>query len=203
MKKKLWLFDFDGTVTTADTLLAFIHHACGTVHFLAGFALFSPLLVLMKLHLYPNYRAKQRLFAWFFKGMAEADFDARCRAFAADSKHLLRPRAVSFMRRCMNNGGQVCIVSASIDNWVRPFFSDIAGGTQHPLIVIGTQIEIKDGVLTGRFLTENCYGAEKVRRVETLFPDRNDYYITAFGDSRGDKELLDYADERHYRPFRR
>lgn len=203
MKKKLWLFDFDGTVTTADTLLAFIRHTCGTVHFLAGFALFSPLLVLMKLHLYPNYRAKQRLFAWFFKGMAEADFDARCRAFAADSKHLLRPEAVSFMRRCMNNGGQVCIVSASIDNWVRPFFSDIAGGTQHPLIVIGTQIEIKDGVLTGRFLTDNCYGAEKVRRVEALFPDRNDYYITAFGDSRGDKELLDYADERHYRPFRR
>lgn len=203
MKKKLWLFDFDGTVTTADTLLAFIRHACGTVHFFAGFALFSPLLVLMKLHLYPNYRAKQRLFAWFFKGMAEADFDARCRAFAADSKHLLRPEAVSFMRRCMNNGGQVCIVSASIDNWVRPFFSDIADGTQHPLIVIGTQIEVKDGVLTGRFLTDNCYGAEKVRRVETLFPDRNDYYITAFGDSRGDKELLDYADERHYKPFRR
>lgn len=203
MKKKLWLFDFDGTVTAADTLLAFIRHACGTVHFLAGFALFSPLLVLMKLHLYPNYRAKQRLFAWFFKGMAEADFDARCRAFAADSKHLLRPEAVRFMLRCMNNGGQVCIVSASIDNWVRPFFSDIAGGTQHPLIVIGTQIEIKDGVLTGRFLTDNCYGAEKVRRVEALFPDRNDYYITAFGDSRGDKELLDYADERHYRPFRR
>ena len=87
MKKKLWLFDFDGTVTTADTLLAFIRHACGTVHFVAGFALFSPLLVLMKLHLYPNYRAKQRLFAWFFKGMAETDFDARCRAFAADSKH--------------------------------------------------------------------------------------------------------------------
>ena len=196
MKKKLWLFDFDGTVT-ADTLLAFIRHACGTVHFLAGFALFSPLLVLMKLHLYPNYRAKQRLFAWFFKGMAEADFDARCRAFAADSKHLLRPEAVRFMRRCMNNGGQVCIVSASIDNWVRPFFSDIAGGTQHPLIVIGTQIEIKDGVLTGRFLTDNCYGAEKVRRVETLFPDRNDYYITAFGDSRGDKELLDYPGLKH------
>lgn len=203
MKKKLWLFDFDGTVTTADTLLAFIRYVCGTMHFLAGFALFSPLLVLMKLHLYPNYRAKQRLFAWFFKGMAEADFDARCRAFAADSKHLLRPEAVRFMRRCMNNGGQLCIVSASIDNWVRPFFRDIAGGTQHPLIVIGTQIEIKDGVLTGRFLTENCYGAEKVRRVEALFPDRNDYYITAFGDSRGDKELLDYADERHYRPFRR
>lgn len=203
MKKKLWLFDFDGTVTTTDTLLAFIRYACGTVHFLAGFALFSPLLVLMKLHLYPNYRAKQRLFAWFFKGMADADFDARCRAFAADSKHLLRPETVRFMRRCMNNGGQLCIVSASIDNWVRPFFRDIAGGTQHPLIVIGTQIEIKDGVLTGRFLTDNCYGAEKVRRVETLFPDRNDYYITAFGDSRGDKELLDYADERHYRPFRR
>lgn len=203
MKKKLWLFDFDGTVTTADTLPLFIRHACGTARMLAGFALFSPLIVLMKLRLYPNYKAKQRLFAWFFKDMGEEEFNARCRAFAADSMNLLRPKAVSFMRRCMDNGGQVCIVSASIDNWVRPFFRSIADGAQHEPLVIGTQVEVKEGVLTGRFLTGNCYGAEKVRRVEAIFPCRNDYYITAFGDSRGDKEMLDYADERHYRPFGR
>ena len=63
MKKKVYLFDFDGTLTCADTLLEFIRYACGRRRFFIGFALFCPLLVLMKLHLYPNYRAKQRLFA--------------------------------------------------------------------------------------------------------------------------------------------
>lgn len=59
--KRLYAFDFDGTLTTADTLLAFIRYACGTWRFIVGFLLHSPLLVLMKLKLYPNYRAKQRI----------------------------------------------------------------------------------------------------------------------------------------------
>ncbi len=61
--KRLYAFDFDGTLTTADTLLVFIRYACGTWRFVWGFLVHSPLLVLMKLKLYPNYRAKQRIFA--------------------------------------------------------------------------------------------------------------------------------------------
>ena len=52
--KRLYTFDFDGTLTTADTLLVFIRYACGTWRFIVGFLLHSPLLVLMKLKLYPQ-----------------------------------------------------------------------------------------------------------------------------------------------------
>jgi phosphoserine phosphatase len=67
---------------------------------------------------------------------------------------------------------------------------------------VGTQIEIKDGLLTGRFLTKNCYGQEKANRILALYPNRSEYHLTAYGDSRGDKELLAFADESHYKPFR-
>ena len=203
MKQRLWIFDFDGTVTDTDTLLAFIKYACGTARFIKVFAMYSPLLVLMKLHLYPNYKAKERIFCRLFRGMTEPHFNALCASFAANSQHILRPKAVAMIKECTAKGEQVCIVSASIDNWVRPFFDDIAPKSQPPIIVMGTQPEVKEGILTGRFLTRNCYGAEKVRRVQAVFKDRAKYYITAFGDSRGDKELLDYADEGHYRPFER
>ena len=53
--KKLFVFDFDGTLTNADTLLEFIRFACGRKRMLLGFLLYSPLLVLMKARLYPNY----------------------------------------------------------------------------------------------------------------------------------------------------
>ena len=56
--KRLYAFDFDGTLTTADTLLVFIRYACGTWRFVWGFLVHSPLLVLMKLKLYPNYRGR-------------------------------------------------------------------------------------------------------------------------------------------------
>ena len=106
----------------------------------------------------------------------------------------------------------VFIVSASIDNWVRPFF-DIRNlkGVQ----VLGTQIEVEDGKLTGRFKSNNCYGAEKVCRItealsasrtadtgDRTFPDRSLYEIEAYGDSRGDKEMLAFADKGHFKPFR-
>ena len=67
--KQLFAFDFDGTLTTRDTLIAFIRYTCGTPRFLFGFLLHAPLLVLMKLRLYSNGKAKQRLFSWFFRGM--------------------------------------------------------------------------------------------------------------------------------------
>ena len=201
MKKKIYCFDFDGTLTTSDTLLEFIKYAKGRGRFLMVFLMYSPLLVLMKLHLYPNWKAKQRIFAHLFAGMRIEKFDALCRGFAEESQHLLRPKGITLMHEALVAGAQVFIVSASIDNWVRPFF-DIRNlkGVQ----VLGTQIEVEDGKLTGRFKSNNCYGKEKVHRITEVLKslERSEYEIEAFGDSRGDKEMLAFADKGHFKPFR-
>ena len=219
MKKKIYCFDFDGTLTTSDTLLEFIKYAKGTGRFLMVFLMYSPLLVLMKLHLFPNWKAKQLIFAHLFAGMRIEKFDALCRGFAEENQHLLRPKGITLVHEALVAGAKVFIVSASIDNWVRPFF-DIRNlkGVQ----VLGTQIEVVDGKVTGRFKTNNCYGEEKVRRIcealttttgtsipttnaygtTSLSFDRSQYDIEAFGDSRGDKEMLAFADQGHYKPFR-
>lgn len=42
----------------------------------------------------------------------------------------------------------------------------------------------------------------KVNRLKAIYPNRQDYHLTAFGDSRGDKEMLAFADESYYKPFR-
>jgi phosphatidylglycerophosphatase C len=201
MKKKIYCFDFDGTLTTSDTLLEFIKYAKGRGRFLMVFLMYSPLLVLMKLHLYPNWKAKQQIFAHLFAGMRIEKFDALCRGFAEESQHLLRPKGITLMHEALVAGAQVFIVSASIDNWVRPFF-DIRNlkGVQ----VLGTQIEVEDGKLTGRFKSNNCYGKEKVHRIAEALKsfERSEYEIEAFGDSRGDKEMLAFADKGHFKPFR-
>ena len=187
--KQIYAYDFDGTLTIRDTLLEFICFACGTARFLLGFLLYSPLLVLMKLRLYSNGKAKQKVFAHFFQGMAIDEFDALCQDFARTHRHLLRPEVVRQLEQALSEGSEVLVVSASIDNWVQPFFPKVK--------VLGTQIEVIDGCLTGHFLTPNCYGQEKVRRILALYPDRSEYHLTAFGDSRGDREMLAFADEAH------
>ena len=201
MKKKIYCFDFDGTLTTSDTLLEFIKYAKGRGRFLMVFLMYSPLLVLMKLHLYPNWKAKQQIFAHLFAGMRIEKFDALCRGFAEESQHLLRPKGITLMHEALVAGAQVFIVSASIDNWVRPFF-DIRNlkGVQ----VLGTQTEVEDGKLPGRFKANNCYGKEKAHRIAEVLKsfERSEYEIEAFGDSRGDKEMLAFADKGHFKPFR-
>ncbi|WP_024985763.1 HAD-IB family hydrolase [Prevotella veroralis] len=198
MVKKVYAFDFDGTLTTKDTLLEFIRFARGNTAFLFGFLLFSPLLVLMKLKIYPNWKAKQRVFSWFFKGMLIDDFNHLCTEFALHNKQLLRPKGMKAIKKAIEEGSQVVIISASIDNWVRPFFDEMGNN----IIVVGTKIEVSNNYLTGKFITNNCYGVEKVRRLQALFPQRETYTLIAFGDSRGDKELLAYANQGFYKPFR-
>ena len=56
---KIYAFDFDGTLTRRDTLLEFIRYSCGNKAFCKGFLRYSPLLVLMKLGQYPNWKVKQ------------------------------------------------------------------------------------------------------------------------------------------------
>lgn len=201
MKKKIYCFDFDGTLTTSDTLLEFIKYAKGRGRFLMVFLMYSPLLVMIKLHLYPNWKAKQQIFAHLFAGMRIEKFDALCRGFAEESQHLLRPKGITLMHEALVAGAQVFIVSASIDNWVRPFF-DIRN--LKDVQVLGTQIEVEDGKLTGRFKSNNCYGKEKVHRIAEVLKsfERSEYEIEAFGDSRGDKEMLAFADKGHFKPFR-
>jgi len=192
--KKIYAFDFDGTLTTRDSFLEFIRYVCGNWALCKGILRYSPLLVLMKLGLYPNWKAKQKVFAYFFKGMPLKDFAQQGRLFALDRQHLLRPQGVDMVKQAQAEDAEVLIVSASIDYWVQPFFPEVK--------VVGTQVEVEDGCLTGRFLTKNCYGQEKVNRILALYPHRNEYELIAFGDSAGDKELLAFADEAHYKPFR-
>lgn len=192
--EKVWIFDFDGTITRCDSLLEFIRFARGNAAFIIGMLLFSPLLVLMKMRLYPNWKAKQLVFSHFFKGWEVARFNAVCQRFARERRSIIRPKAIKKIDEGRRLGVRMMIVSASIDNWVQPFFPQIE--------VLGTKIETREGRLTGCFVTKNCYGEEKVRRVkEMLTAPRDTYYITAFGDSRGDKQLLSYADEGFYKPF--
>ena len=197
MKEQIYIYDFDGTLTRRDSFLDFIRYTFGSRSLYCGLLLFSPLLILMKLQLYANGRAKERLFTHFFQGMSIRVFDDLCAKYGLSRADLLLDAARKAVNEVASNGYRIFIVSASVDRWVLPFFRDVPNVT-----VIGTQIEVENGLVTGRFSTPNCYGAEKVRRIQALLPYREQYKLIAHGDSRGDKEMLNYADQGYFRPFR-
>jgi HAD superfamily hydrolase (TIGR01490 family) len=198
-KKQVATFDFDGTITRRDTLIEFIRFAKGNGPFLWGFMLYSPLLIAFKLRLYPNWKAKQRIFTHFFGGMKYADFTRLCQRFYQErGEGLVYKEAKKRIEKHLSEKTEIVVITASVEDWVRPFTE--AMHIQH---LLGTKLEVtSEGKLTGRFSTPNCYGLEKVNRLKELYPERETYHLTAYGDSRGDKELLDYADERNYKLFR-
>ncbi len=193
-KKKIVVFDFDGTLTTRDTLLMFLHFVFGTKHFMAGILLFAPLIILMKLKLYDNSKCKEHLFSWFFKGMRHDTFVEYGRRFASRIKAVARQNTTKALAKHRTNGDTIFIISASIREWVAPYCESL-GVTA----VLSTEAEVDaNGCLTGRFSTPNCYGEEKVRRLLAVEPDRDSYHLTAYGDSSGDAEMFALADE-HYK----
>ena len=195
---EIHVFDFDGTLTRSDSLLGIIRHQRGTSGLMRVLILHAPKLLMMKAGQYPNWKVKQKVFRMCFGGMTLDDFNALCEDYARKQKGILRTDGMQRVDEALRRGCKVVVISASIDNWVRPFFQGREG-----IEIAGTQIEVVDGKLTGRFLTRNCYGSEKVARLLELYPDRKSYRLVAYGDSRGDRELLAYADEAHYREFKK
>ena len=193
----LSLFDFDGTITTDDSLIKFIRFVVGDTKFIAGMVLLSPMLTAYKLKLIPNYKAKQMMLSYFFKGMSEAKFQEVANAYSLNHiDTILRPKAMEKIAWHQEQGHEVVVVSASIACWLKPWCD------KNNLELIATQLEIKNGIVTGRLRTKNCYGIEKVNRVKEVYNLDKYETIYAYGDSRGDRELLELADEKFYKPFR-
>lgn len=71
----------------------------------------------------------------------------------------------------------------------------------HIDLCICTELEIENGLFSGRFSSQNCNGSEKMKRFLEKFPNRAEYQLYYYGDSAGDREMLDIADRAFYKRF--
>ncbi len=196
-KPALALFDFDGTITTKDTLIEFIIFARGAAKFWWGMVVLSPILVLFKAKLIPNWKAKELMLSYFFKGMNLEQFNSLCHQFTQSQvPGLIRHLAMEKINAHLDNGDRVVIVSASPENWVEKWAS------KYGLECIATRMQVADGVITGKFAGKNCHGIEKVERIKSHLSLEGFSEIHAYGDSSGDRPMLQLATTPYYKPFR-
>lgn len=197
MNSKLAVFDFDGTITKKDTLFLFIIFVKGMKCLILGILLNSLVLLRYKLGFLSNSLAKEKLFMYFFKDMDYSDFCNYGNEFINKINETTRIKAVEQIKKYNSLNIPVYVISASIKEWVEPWC--IKNGIEK---VIATEIGVdSNNRLTGKFITPNCYGIEKINRLSNTIENRQDLYIIAYGDSSGDKELLDYSDEGHLNAF--
>ena len=193
---KIAFFDFDGTITTQDSLPDFIKFAIGKPKYYLGLCLLSPILLAYVLKLLPNHSAKEKMISYFFKGWPEKTFQAVANEYSINKiDPIVRHKAIEKLRWHLEQGHKVVIVSASMKSWLKKWCD-----TQN-VELISTQLEIKQGKLTGKFATKNCHGKEKVNRIKEQYSLQDYSYIYAYGDSSGDKDMLKLANEAFYKPF--
>lgn len=197
MSRIIAFFDFDGTITTKDTLLEMFKYRHGKARFYWGFLLNSPFLVAYKAGILSNQLAKERTLQHFFGGMKEADFNAFCEQFAATMiPALVRDKALKEIDQLKQAGAEVVIVSASPENWLRPWCATLN------LPLLATRLEVNNGAITGKIKGNNCHGEEKVRRIREAYDLTQYTDIYCYGDTSGDKPMLALASHAFYKPFR-
>lgn len=191
-------FDFDGTLTRRDTLFPFLLHVAGWGAFVRHVSVLAPTLAGYGLGMIRNDIAKERVLARFLSGMEIGELQRKAVQFAEQKlAGMLRAEALERLEWHKRQGHHCVVISASLDLYVLPW-AQKAGFAD----AITSRLEtLEDGRITGNLLGENCFGPEKVARLGALLGPRSGYTLYAYGDSRGDRELLASADHAYYRNF--
>ncbi len=186
-------FDFDGTLTRGDTVVPFLRRF-GRPGRVAGASIRRAWPLGNGIVRRDRDRLRAIATDAVFRGLAAADVEAVAARHAEwIIAERLRPDTLARLDWHRSNGHDVVLVSASYSVYLDPVAAhlDLQG-------VVATRLEVIDGRCTGRLDGANCRGPEKVARLSAWLAERgrtrSDVVVWAYGDSAGDRELLDWAD---------
>ncbi|MDR3055296.1 MAG: HAD-IB family hydrolase [Zoogloeaceae bacterium] len=190
-------FDFDGTITTRDTFLAFLARVFGKPKLYGALFCLSGEALRVWLGRASRDRFKALLMGRLFSGCAVAELRRIGAEHAAFITRWCRPAALERIRWHKEQGHRLVMVSASLSFYLEPIARQLGFDD-----LLCTELASTEGVCSGELQGENCRAAEKVRRLQSLLGALDDYEIYAYGDSDGDTEMLAAADHPAFKPFR-
>ena len=193
--KKLYCFDFDGTLTYKDTMFLYLKFYNAS-KFRIQFIKHIPLFTLLKLNLLDAEKVKKSFISSILKGQSKAKIEKKSQEFFDQYyPEIFRENALDFIKNIDYSQTDCYIVSASLDIWVKPF------AEKFKMNLIATKAEFKNDIFTGNFVGKNCNGLEKVNRIKEEISDKKYDKTIAFGDTFGDQQMLDWANEGQYKFF--
>lgn len=190
-------FDFDGTLTVRDSFNAFLRWRVPPGRFNQGILRLAPALAGYALNR-DRGRLKAAAVREFLAGMTAAEVTAEAQAFCdAEWDRFMRPDALACWKGWQVKNARMVIVTASpaitVEPWARRLGADD---------LLGTRLKCDaDGKILGPLAGENCRALEKVVRLRERFGE-DVALAAAYGDTIGDAEMLQIADEAGFRRFR-
>lgn len=201
---EIFVFDFDGTITTKDTFALFLRYYAGNAAWLVNIARLLPTFIAYKLGRIDRHAVKKAVISRFFTGKAAEDVETTARQFAQDViPTLIRPLALERLEalladpKCGPESLYIC--SASIGPYLREWAGSVGVHKEH---VMATELHVVNERITGELRGYNVWGENKTRRISDQFAPHSVKIKEAYGDTRGDQEMLHAAEASFFRPFR-
>lgn len=195
-KNKLALIDFDGTITSKDTLISFVAYITPWYRWPSAFLRLLPHYIGYLTRILNAEQFKVHFLNQFIRHKSKVELENEIAEFHKKKLGgLLYLQALESIQVLRTRGYHIVLVSANIAPLVKPFCD------KYQLECIATELEWVNGLYSGKLATQNCKGEEKARRIcESL--DLSGYeFIAAWGDHPSDLPMLHLAHFQGYRIF--
>ncbi|RXS43244.1 HAD family hydrolase [Idiomarina sp. 29L] len=190
----LALFDFDGTITTRDTYTKFVFSSTKFVRLVIGALLLFPAITLYKARLLSAPKIRPLISRVAFMGVPEKQLDASAERFVSEYlPSVIRSDMLQKIAKHKENGDHVVIVSASISPYLKIWCK------RHEVDLICSELEVRNGRLTGAYLNGDCSNERKVARIKERINLSLYSKVFAYGDSEEDYPMLNLANTSFYR----
>lgn len=191
-------FDFDGTLTTGDSLFPFLAEAVGPFKTFFSLVKQVPGMIGYLLGKVSRQQLKEAILKAAIGGKPIEEIQQKGQAFARNSlKKMLKPEGMEKLYWHQQQGHRCVLISANLNVYLDPW-----GKLEKFDDVLCSNLQVDDkGLITGYLAGKNCRGAEKARRLLDLLGERPTFLLYVYGDSDGDNEILEMADYPFYRKF--
>ena len=197
-KQRVAVFDVDGTLLQGDCLWLAARRAKRRWGRVCAALSCLPWLIGWQLRLIRTGRFKQQFIAAFgiCDAVNAAETSGRVDWLLLDLKSQIKPEALERLRWHQEQGDRVILCSASPQLLLQP----LADWLKVELVC--TNVLKINGEWKPILCTPNCKGKQKVIRLRNYLGGFHESFIEAYGDSSGDKELLEIASAPHFRSFK-
>jgi HAD superfamily hydrolase (TIGR01490 family) len=191
-------FDFDGTLTYRDTLLPFLIYVVGPYQMCRALLLEIPGFIGYLFGRVSRQDIKEGILKNTIAGMPKEQLMQKGAEFALQVlPQKLRPEGIKKLHWHQSQGHRCILISANLNAYLE-FWAKQMGFQD--LLCSKLQYDAQNKA-TGLLEGKNCRGREKTVRLLDLLGKRKKFTLYAYGDSPGDKELLQLADYPFYRKF--
>ena len=188
------IYDFDGTITTKDTTILLLVALLKLRPWRFSGLIWLLLRMIVARDSVSKQRHKNKAIGYLIKDLSDMRLSGALKDFRNKVKSLYRLSVLTSIHQAIQNGCTVLIVTASPSFAISDCLSDL------PVIVLGTEFEKEENIYTGLLKSENCYGKEKVNRINE-WATSNQIVLSvqsAWSDHFSDFDMLSLSAKRYW-----